>query len=148
MSNVINNIDNSKLIICLENLNDAFKIDRLEKESVTPIILNDIDLYFTYDIGHEVVEYGNITNLNKYMLKEIRNVHIHTNDGKGNDHRPIYKHDHNWNKILKGLIFLINNKYQYNIVYEYDLYVCNGNTTEEKIREYLKSIDIVSEHYC
>ena len=72
---------------------------------------------------------------------------IHTNDGKGNDHQPIYLNDSNWNKVVKGIVFLINNNYQYNIVYEYDLYACHGETKVDKVKDYLSSIDLVSEHY-
>lgn len=60
---------------------------------------------------------------------------------------PIYKNDKHWNEIIKGLTFLIINDYKYNIVYEYGLEYCNGETIEEKIIDYLKSIDIVSEKY-
>lgn len=148
MSELIENINNDKIIISLENLNDYLEFDRLEKEYITPIILNDEKLYFTYDIGHEIMDYGNITNVNNYMIEEIRNVHVHTNDGKGNDHMPIYKNDPNWNEIMKGLLFLKNNKYNYNIVYEYDLYTCKGENIKEKIVDYLNSIDYVSERYC
>lgn len=147
ISNITNSIDNNKLIICLENLNDIPKYDRLEKESISSIVLNDESLYFTYDIGHELIDYGGITNLNKYMIEEIRNVHIHTNDGIDIDHMPIYKNDKHWSKLLKGIVFLINNKYKYNVVYEYDLYKCRGESIEEKVQDYLNSIDFVSEHY-
>ena len=147
MGNLINKIDNNKIIICLENLNDTPGLDRLEKEYITPIILNDESLYFTYDIGHEIADHGNVTNLNGYMIEEIRNVHIHTSDKKGNDHMPIYENDDNWEDVLKGILFLVNNKYEYNIVYEYNLLECHGKTIEEKINSYLESIDIISKHY-
>lgn len=146
-SDLLKNINSNKIIISIENLNDADNMDRLEKECIRPIILNDEKIFFTYDIGHELADYGNITALDKYMIEDIRNIHIHTNNGKGVDHRPIYKNDIHWNELMKGLIFLINNKYEYNIVYEYDLNACYGNNIEEKIKDYLKSIDYVSEKY-
>lgn len=145
LSDLISTIDNSKIIVCLENLNDARGFIRLEKEKIRPMILNDENLYFTYDIGHEIADYGSITNLDKYMIEEIRNVHIHSNNGRGVDHIPIYKNDIHWNEIIKGLVFLITNDYKYNIVFEYGLEYCNGNTLEEKIKDYLNSIDYVSE---
>lgn len=119
--------------------------DRLNKEFIRPMVLNDEKLYFTYDIGHSIVDYGLITNLDNYMIEDIRNVHIHTNDVMGNDHLPIYKDDKYWNDVLKGLLFFVNNKYQYNIVFEYDLYMCKGSTYREEITDYLNSIDFVSE---
>ena len=147
LGEIINNIDNNKLVICLENLNDVEHFDRLEKETVTPIILNNENLYFTYDLGHELMDYGNLTTINEYLIDQIRNIHIHTNDGKGTDHLPIYKNDVNWSSLLKMIIFLINHKYKYNIVYEYEIFACKGDTLEERITDYLESIDFVTEHY-
>ena len=146
-SNLLSNIDNNKIIVCLENLNDARGFTRLGKEEIRPIILNDENIFFTYDIGHEIADYGKITNLDKYMIEDIRNVHIHSHNDKGVDHLPIYKNDIHWNDIIKGLIFLNVNKYKYNIVYEYGLEFCKGNTVEEKVIDYLNSIDYVSERY-
>ena len=146
ISKLISNIDNNKIIICLENLNDIRGFIRLGREEIRTTILNDEMLYFTYDIGHEISDYGNITDLDQYMIEDIRNVHIHSID-KGIDHMPIYKNDIHWNEIIKGLIFLNINNYKYNIVYEYALEYCSGNTIEEKINDYLKSIDYVSERY-
>lgn len=145
LSSLIGAIDNRKIIVCLENLNDDRGFIRLEKEKIRPMILNDEKLYFTYDIGHEIADYGAITNLDKYMIEEIRNVHIHSTDDRGVDHIPIYKTDIHWNDIIKGILFLITHDYKYNIVFEYGLEYCNGNTVEEKVIDYLCSIDYVSE---
>ena len=147
LQDIVNNIDNNKIIISLENLNDIKDYDRLEKELITPIILNDEKVYFTYDIGHEIINYGKIIDLNKYLIDEIKNIHIHTMNDRGMDHMPIYKNDINWELIIKSLAYLINNNYSGNIVYEYDLNRCNGNNIIEKITDYLSSIDFVSEHY-
>lgn len=129
---MISCIDNRKVIICLENLNNDSGLIRLDKQEIKTTVLNDEILYFTYDIGHEIADYGKIIDLDKCMVEDIRNVHIHSNNNKGIDHMPIYKNDVNWNEIMKGLSFLIFNKYKYNIVYEYELEHCNGNTVEEK----------------
>ena len=81
------------------------------------------------------------------MLEDIRNVHIHTHDDQGNDHQHIYKHDNHWNDLMKALTFLMVNNYKYNITYEYDLNCCIGDTVEDRIKDYLNSIDFVSEKY-
>ena len=91
--------------------------------------------------------FGAITNVNNYLVEELRNVHIHSVDNKGTDHWPIYKNDSHWNEIIKGIIYLVNNKYSYNVVYEYGLEYCRGETTKERIIDYLDSIDFVSERY-
>jgi hypothetical protein len=144
---LLDKIDNNKLIICLENLNDDGPMDRLEKELIEPIILNDDRLYMTYDIGHEIADWGNVTDVDGYLLSEIRNIHIHTYTEEGIDHQPIYRDSLHWNDVLKGLLFLINSNYKYNIVYEYDLLQCRGNSIKEKVKDYLNSIDLVSERY-
>lgn len=141
------NVDNNKITICLENLNDIRGFIRLSKEEIKSTVLNDEKLYFTYDIGHEISNYGDITNLDGYMFSEIRNVHLHSVSINGIDHMPIYKEDLNWNKIIKALEFLIINKYEYNIVYEYGLEYCRGDNVLDKLNDYLLSIDIVSEKY-
>lgn len=147
ISDLINNIDNDKIVVALENLNDSRDFIRLGKDEIREPILNDERLYFAYDIGHELADYGNVTDLDEYMIEDIRNIHLHTNDNKGNDHLPIYKNDIHYQEIMKSLIFLINNKYKYNIVYEYALECCHGETKEEKLIDYLNSIDLVSEKY-
>ena len=146
ISNLINNIDNKKIIVCLENLNDITGYVRLGKDEIKDLILNDEILYFTYDIGHELYDNGNMTSLDEYIIEDIRNIHIHTNNSM-DDHLPIYKNDIHWNEIMKALEYLINKNYKYNIVYEYNLYMCKGNTVEEQIIDYLNSIDMISEKY-
>lgn len=143
ISKLINNTDNDKIIICLENLNDIRGYERIGRDEIKDIVLNYEKLYFTYDIGHELYDNGNIISLDEYMLEDIRNIHIHSNNSI-DDHKPIYKNDIYWNKIMKSLEYLINKDYKYNIVYEYNLYDCNGETIEEKIIDYIKSIDLVS----
>lgn len=145
ISNLLNNINNEKIIISLENLNDIRGYIRLNKEEIKSTILNDEKIFFTYDIGHEITNYGFITNLDEYMISDIRNVHIHSFDNKGVDHMPIYKNDTHWNEIIKGILFLKSNDYKYNIVFEYGLEYCKGNNVEEKVIDYLNSIDYVSE---
>ena len=144
LDSLINNIDNNKVTICLENLNSTSEYIRLGKEDIASTILENDKLFFTYDIGHEIVNHGEITNLENRLIKKIRNVHIHTYDDQGNDHCPIYKDDSHWSELTKGFNFLISNKYKYNIVYEYNLEYCYGKNIKEKITDYLKSIDFVS----
>lgn len=78
INNVFKEIDSNKVIISLENLNSLRNLNRLNKEMIRPMILNDEKLYFTYDIGHEIIDYGEITNLDNFMIEDIRNVHLHT----------------------------------------------------------------------
>lgn len=147
MDEIIKNSDSNKVIISLENLNDYNDDDRLNKEDITSIILNNEKLYMTYDIGHEIIENGKITDLNPLLIPKLSNIHIHTFNNVysgGYDHKPIYKNDEHWNMILKGITFLKLNKYNGNIVFEYDVYACYGNNLKDKIISYCQSIDSVS----
>ena len=145
ISNLLKEVNN--VIVCLENLNSVRGVRRLNKDGIRKYVLNDEKLFFTYDIGHVIADYGEVTDLDNYMFEDIRNVHIHTHDDRGNDHMPIYEKDPHWNMITKALTFLKLNNYKYNIVYEYDLYACYGDTLEEQVMDFLKSIDLVSQKY-
>ena len=139
---LINNINTNKIIICLENLNIYNGEKRLTKEDIKNIII-DNNIYLTYDIGHEIIDYKKTLPIDKELIDRIRNVHIHSY--KDNiDHIPIYENDININEIIRTISILKNNNYKYNIVYEYGLEYCNGLTKEEKIKDYLYSIDLVS----
>lgn len=143
---LLTHIDSNKIIICVENLNDMYGIDRLEKELIEPLVLNNEKVFFTYDIGHVIIDFDDFTNLDKYMIDKIKNVHLHSFDLAIRDHMPIYKNDKYWNTIIKAVTYLKTIHYKYNVVFEYDLYRCYGDTIKEKIEDYLKSIDLVSEH--
>ena len=147
LSSLYKDIDNNKIIISLENLNDIRGYDRIGKDEIKNTILNDEGIYFTYDIGHEISNFGNITDIDSYLIDDIRNVHLHSIDEVGNDHKPIYNDDLYWNEIIKAIAFLILCGYKYNIVYEYGIEYCKGNTLEDKVKDYLSSIDLVSERY-
>ena len=57
-----------------------------------PIICNNEKIFFTYDIGHEISNMGNITGVNPILLLMLNNVHIHTlskNYDYGFYHKPI-----------------------------------------------------------
>lgn len=149
LNKITDYIDNNKIQISLENLNDINDLDRLNVDDITPIIANNENIYLTYDIGHILADYGSVTALNKVVLPLISNVHIHSINSDyshGYDHKPIFKTDIHFNAIIKALIYLKINNYSGTIVFEYDLNSCIGNTVEERIISYLKSIDFVSEH--
>lgn len=142
--------NNDKIVVSLENLNDIVNEDRLNKSDITPIVANNENIFMTYDIGHEIVEYGSVTNLNKNIIPLITNIHIHTINYDyvdGFDHKPIFKNDMYWTEIMKGISFLKVNHYDGPIVFEYDVYCCPGNDLKEKIISYAKSMKFVSERF-
>ncbi len=154
ITNLVSAIDNSKITLSLENLNDIPGEDRLDINDIIPIVANDENIFMTYDIGHEIVEYHEIMKndeKSEYTVPLISNVHIHSTNydfySSGFDHKPIFKGDSNWNDIIKGIIFLKHNNYDKSVVFEYDLYACPGETIEEKIISYCESIDYVSERF-
>ena len=137
--------NNLKITLSLENLNSIKDVKRLSKEDLFSILYNNDKLNFTYDIGHEIEEYGLLTNLSDIEIKRINNVHIHT--FKNNlDHLPIYDNDEHILNITKSLLYLRHINYNGPIVFEYDLYECNGNTLEEKVIGYIDSIKFVENY--
>lgn len=151
LNQVLDNVDNNKLTITLENLNSLHKEYRLNKHDITEIILNDDRLFFTYDIGHDLIENGGITDIDEYLVKEIANVHIHTYNYDSFsdcfDHKLIFKDDPHWNQLLKGIQFLKINHYEGPIVYEYALDFCIGYSIYDKIKYFLSSLDYVHERF-
>ena len=143
-------IDTNKIRLSIENLNDAFNLMRLDKDEMLPIIYNDNRLYMTYDIGHEIADYGQITNIDEEEVKRISNVHIHSIDptwDDGWDHKPIDDESDDFGPVLKGILFLKHIKYDGPVVFEYDAYLCKGDNMSEKTDDYIASIDDTSEHF-
>lgn len=151
IKSILNLVDHSKVIISLENLNDIPGDDRLNIIDILPIIANNENLFLTYDIGHEVVDYNDVTAVNPELIPFVSNVHIHSTSYDeyigGFDHKPIFKGDEKWNTIIKSILYLKHNGYDKSIVFEYDLLICPGDTLEEKLLSYCKSIDYVSERF-
>jgi sugar phosphate isomerase/epimerase len=142
-------IDRKKIRISVENLNDAVGYIRLNKDEMKPILYNDARLYMTYDIGHEIADFGNITDIDPEFIKRLSNVHLHEISDRykiQSEHLPIYDTSKDFEQVLKGILFLKKIKYEGPVVFEYDLYACKGETIEEKVDEYIHSIDSTSEH--
>ena len=135
MDYINNFINNDKVIICLENLNNRNSKIRLHLEDII-----DLDIYITYDMGHELIDREKIM---ECPIEKIRVVHIHTNRD-GLDHIPIYKDDKYLDEIINALRFLKNNNYKYSVVFEYGIEYCNGDSLEEKVMDYLNSVDYVT----
>ena len=150
LKEVIEYVDLNKIKISVENLNDADGVIRLDKKEMEPILCNDERLYMTYDIGHDIADYGRITDLDPLLFKRISNVHLHAITNKyedGFDHKPIDDQNQDqFEQVLKGILYLKNNNYTGPVVFEYDLYLCNGDTIEDKLNSFLYSIDDTSEH--
>ena len=149
LHDLLESIDLNKVRISVENLNDADGIIRLDKQEMEPVLCNDERLYMTYDIGHEIADYGNITDLNPLFISRISNVHIHTRTNyyqEGYDHKPIDDQQDTFKDVLKGILYLKHLDYNGPVVFEYDLLLCDGETTEERVDSYIKSVDDTSEH--
>ena len=127
------------VVISIENLNSFGKIKRLNKKEILPILEHFENLKFTYDIGHELIEKGNITDLDKICIDRLINTHIHTYKGKL-DHHFIYNDDKNIYEINKAFNYLKEIKYDGSYVFEYDLYKSKGKNDIEKIEYFIKMI--------
>jgi sugar phosphate isomerase/epimerase len=147
---LLDHIDTNKIRLSIENLNDSVGKMRLDKHEMLPLMMNDERLYMTYDIGHDIADYGKITDLDEELVKRLSNIHLHEasmyHDEIGYDHRPINDEGENFERVLKGILYLKHIKYDGPVTFEYDLFYCDGNTIEERIDSYIYSIDDTSEH--
>lgn len=143
---IINYIEREKynINIGIENLN-YLGIPRPNKNDILPILREINNLNFTYDMGHEIIDNRNISNLDSFTLNKINNIHIHTFKNKL-DHQPIgFTNDGSkkWEECLK---YLKSIKYGKSVVLEYDFYTL-GDSYEERLINYIKSANIVNNYY-
>jgi len=143
-SNVLNYIytNSYKINISIENLNtETTENIRLSKDYLLPILSNNIDLNFTYDVGHEIFEYGNLTDLNPVLIERLTNIHFHTFNNY-EDHKAIIKNESNWIKAIQYLKLI---KFDSTLVLEYDFYTL-GETYEERMNNYIECAEYISEY--
>lgn len=133
------------VMLSMENLDDKSYAIRLDKNEMKSIIYNNEDLFFTYDIGNEIIEYGSITDVDYILEKRMINVHLHTFNAYEN-HLPIYPDDPNKLRWLKALTYLKLINYRGPVCLEYDYSCINGVTFEEKVLDIVKSANYVALH--
>jgi sugar phosphate isomerase/epimerase len=148
LNNMLNYIrlKNYRITLSVENLNDIINQDRLNKDDLIPILEKLPNLRFTYDIGHELIDYGNITDLNEILKQRLNNVHIHTFHNT-HDHQIMTNDDIHKESWIKGITYLKVINYSGTMVLEYDLNSFWFDTIEEKIVGYLNSIDKITEYF-
>ena len=147
MSILLNHVymNNLHVVMSLENLDDKTWAIRLDKSEMKEIIYNNEDLFFTYDIGNEIIDYGGITDVDYLLEKRMINVHLHTFD-KFEKHLPITPDDPNKLRWLKALTYLKLINYRGAIVLEYDYSVIKGDSFKEKIINLIRSAEFVNLH--
>lgn len=134
------------ITLSLENLNDIENQDRLNKDDIIPILTGFPELKFTFDIGHELIDYGNVTYLSDLQISRLNNVHLHS-FSCGNDHQELTDTDIHKNDRVKAITYLKLINYDGNVVLEYDLYSLRGKDTKEKLYSYIKSINKINEYF-
>lgn len=137
-------MNNYNLSVSIENLNSTAKFFRLSKDYLTPILYNNMDLNFTYNVGHELIEYGKTTDLTEILKNRLINVHIHTFLNTM-DHMFINDENINKEKWVKALNYLKLIKYDNTLVLEYSIDYM-GNNLDEKLDNYLKCANFIEEY--
>ena len=145
-SEVLNYIyfNNYNINISIENLNTTKNMVRCSKEDVLKVVTNNEDLNFTYDIGHEISNYGSITDLDILLINRLCNVHIHTFNIY-EDHMQLLDSDEYKEKWIKGLLFLKSINYKGPIVLEFDFNKL-GNDYESRLKEYINIASYLEEY--
>lgn len=129
--------------LSIENLNDIKEEKRLKKEDITDILNQNQELKFTYDIGHELVD-GQIPQIEQEILKEkINNIHIHTHIEK-KDHYPLIKNKKDKEVTIQIIEKIKKHNENINVVMEYALDYIEGNTFEEKIKNYINEANYMN----
>ena len=118
--------------ISIENLNNMGDMVRLKKEDLIQFLDEEENLKFTFDIGHEIVDNIETTELPEILSKRLNNIHIHTHKGS-TDHYPI--ENLNNEKTIKELLIKYSKKQ--NIVMEYAINYIEGKSFEEKLENYI-----------
>lgn len=142
-SEILNYIYQNQLAInvSIENLNSN-ETPRLSKDYLTSILANNMDLSFTYDVGHEIVDYGNLTDLNPVLLNRLSNVHFHTFHFFY-DHQPVgMDSDKKW---VKAFRYLKTIHFDKTLVLEYDFYDL-GNDFSERMINYIKCVEYIYDY--
>ncbi len=145
-SKILNFIYDNKLNLTLsvENLSSRANTVRLSKKLLLPILSNNEDLYFTYNIGNELRDYGKITDVDKLFIYRMNNAHIYSFDYK-EIHKPITKNDEHMPNMVKALSFLKQCNFKGNLVLDYDFSLL-GETNEERLTNLLENAKFISEY--
>ncbi len=145
-SKILNYIYDNKfnLTISIENLSSRANTVRLSKKLLLPVLSNNEDLNFTYNIGNELRDYGKITDVDKLFMDRLNNVHIYSFDYK-KIHKSIIKSDVHMTDFIKALSFLKQNNYKGNLVLDYDFSLL-GFSNEERLDKLLENAKFISEY--
>ncbi|MDD2207841.1 MAG: hypothetical protein PHG03_02110 [Bacilli bacterium] len=144
-SNILNYIfyNDLNISVSIENLT-AFNDITLSKEFLLPILANNIELNYTYDLGHELFEYGQITDLDEILITKLTNVHIH-NFFHDVSHLALDKNDDNKDQWLKSILYLKKINYKGPVVLEYDFNLL-GSNYNEALHNYIKHADYIKDY--
>jgi len=137
-------INKYNLKLSIENLNSVKNKVRLSKDYIMPILYNNQDLYFTYNIGHELMDYGQIVNLKPIFVERLSNVQFYNYDYNSN-HKIATTNDDNKLKWVKALNYLKQIGYKNTIVLEYSAFYL-GKNFDERITNYIKSAEFIYEY--
>ena len=125
-----------RINLSIENINSMRHRMRLSKDYLIPILSNNQDSFFTYDVGHEIMEYGNLVDLSEIFIDRIINVHLHTFTAE-QEHLPIKKDSPNKLMWVKAINYLREIGYDGVITLEYDMNKI-GNNFDEKINGFIE----------
>ena len=123
----------------VENLASRKGSVRLSKNMLLPILVNNEDLKFTYNIGNEFRDFNKVNDVNPLFLNRMNNIHIYSFDYK-NIHKPIIKDELASTNILKELMNLKSTLFDGTLVLDYDFDLL-GMTASEKLENYIANAE-------
>lgn len=132
--------------LSIENLNSIYQLHRLDKSHLAPILEANKDLKFTFDIEHEISNYGKITDLDAVLAERLVNIHISTFNYI-REHQSLNDSDENKQKWIKALVFLKDIGYDNTISMEYDFPTMYGENDDEKLINFIKGAKYLNEYF-
>lgn len=142
MKNILEYINKNKLniTISLENLNFHHFVKRINLNLIDNILKNFNQLYFTYDIGHDLYDNKTLTKLSDLQINKINNVHIH-NIVLKEDHHIIYENCETINELKQSIANLKEINFNGNIVKEEAVDRYKGENINEQMYNYILSFN-------
>ena len=132
--NQIRNMYKHRIQYSLENLNETRY--RLNTDKITPVI-DQVNVGFCWDIGHEVFENSCKYELNKSMKERLTNVHIH--DVKETDHYPFI---HGNVDYIKAIDYLMTIGYTGAVVLEINPDLISHTGIYKKYESYMENLNL------
>lgn len=139
----INN-NNYELIVSLENLNYHEDIKRINMSLIDNVLKEFNDIYFTYDIGHDIYDNIKFSKFTTIQKEKLNNIHIH-NIKNNEDHHVIKSNCESILELQKFMKYLKDIKFDGTIIKEEAIDRFSGDNLKEQLNSYIDSFKVIDD---